>query len=358
MKKQVILMAVALLAVSCQEEEFKATMNEVLPSKGMQVVQITKQGEIIPFGKGNTRSNNENATALQFVSESAYQQALKTISTLNKKEKLFYVTTENFSSLQQIAKDADQELEIIGSEASSEADFREKYAKYVEKYEGILITNPYDKEDLSLYVPDGDNLETYFANENQQVVIANEIKDVSLNNDLSDSDKSVVAPLAVTDLTNQYTFNETNGSKKTTGSVTIETHNYIRVHVGCQKKMWYGWKRDDNRDVYFNLAGDHMVHTYQGPYTEQPSIPVTDVRFYVFHNDGNFSYKCGEMKTGETILNGTLSVWTDMTAGPDSTTYTQVYMNPEKKFGTYKIPTCRASNALGGSFTIKDTSTN
>ena len=85
------------------------------------------------------------------------------------------------------------ELDEIGAVATSEADFRKRYAQYVEKYSEKLITNKYDVEDLTLYVPDGDNLSTYLINENKKVVIGNEVKEISLNNDMSSSEKAVFA---------------------------------------------------------------------------------------------------------------------------------------------------------------------
>ena len=48
------------------------------------------------------------------------------------KERLEYV--DNFISLQKLANEADMELDEIGAVATSEADFRKRYAQYVEKY--------------------------------------------------------------------------------------------------------------------------------------------------------------------------------------------------------------------------------
>lgn len=107
-------------------------------------------------------------------------------------ERLSYVKSYGLISLQQLAEIADDELEIIGSEANSETEFRELYDSYTKKYEGFLINNQYDTSDLSLYVPEGDDMATYVINEEHKVVIGDKIKTVSLENDMSEADKAVL----------------------------------------------------------------------------------------------------------------------------------------------------------------------
>lgn len=214
MKKILFLATILLANMSCQEEEINTQIGSSAP-QNLQIVQITNQGEIIPINGTTTRSAVEGELALQFISESDYQSTITEISHMTAKERLAYV--DNFTSLQKIADEADKELDEIGAAATSEADFRKKYAQYVEKYSGKLITNKYDAEDLTLYVPDGDNLSTYLINENKKVVIGNEIKKVSLNNDMSDSEKAIFATTALASATNRFDFKETVGKKKTTG---------------------------------------------------------------------------------------------------------------------------------------------
>lgn len=360
MKKILFLATILLANISCQEEEINTQIGSSIPlSKNLQVVQITNQGEIIPINGTTTRSAVEGELALQFISESDYQSTITEISHMTAKERLTYVA--NFTSLQKLANEADKELDEIGEVATNEADFRKKYAQYVEKYSGKLITNKYDAEDLTLYVPDGDNLSTYLINENKKVVIGNEVKEISLNNDISDSEKAVfavnetesIAPMAV--YPSKYTFKETVGSKKTTGSVEILASSCIETHVGCQKKMWYGWKRDNAREVYFQLNASPMYYTYLGPYasTGQPPIRVNYIQFFVFENNGNITYPTGGMSPGTTILSGNLKVWTDMTVESTTTSYTNVYMHKEHNLGTYTLPTCNPAKAYGGDFTLE-----
>lgn len=128
----------------------------------------------------DTRSNTENKElALQFPSETGYQAFLEKLKAMSHQERIELTNNLGLTSLQEIANIADIELETIGKEATSESDFRNKYEQYVEKYNGILISNPYDASDLSLYVPDGENLATYTINENGLIAIGNEIRKLS-----------------------------------------------------------------------------------------------------------------------------------------------------------------------------------
>lgn len=358
MRKILLLTAILLANISCQEEV-------IVPQEGrtktMQLVEINKQGEIIPVSETNTRNftKKEGELALQFATEVDYQSAVSRISTMSKKERL--EMTANFTSLQKLADKADKELEEIGANATSEANFREAYAKYIEKYNGKLITNKYDAEDLTLYVPDGDNMATYLINENKKIVIGNEIKQISLDNDMGYSEKAVfaidesatIAPAAT--YPNTYSFKQTAGSKKTTGSVEILTSSCVETHVGCQKKLWYGWKRDNAREVYIQLNASPMYYTYTGPHASsgQPPIQVSYIQFFAFENNGDITYPTGGMKPGTTILTGNLKVWTDLTVETTTTSYTNVYMDKDKNLGTYTLPTCNPAKAYGGDFKLE-----
>lgn len=354
MKKFLFFATVLLANISCQEEGINAVVEPSVPqSKSLQVVQITDQGEIIPINK-TTRSSVEGELALQFMSESDYQSAITEISQMTTKEKLAY--TDNFTSLQKLAADADKELDEIGEEATSEADFREKYTQYVEKYSGKLITNKYDAEDLTLYVPDGDNLATYFVNVNKKVVIGNEIKEISLNNDMSDSEKAVFAINTLPGETNRYDFKETHDGKKTIGNVTLEASSGIFVHVGCQKKLWYGWRRDHNRDVFYQFSASPIYYTL--PNVAGEPYKLNAVQYHAFHNNGgDLTFPTGGLQPGYRSLSGNLRVWTDITANiNDSVLYNNVYVDYEGgkfgNFGNHKLPQLDNNKAYGGSFTL------
>lgn len=352
MKKILFLTAILLANISCQEEEINTQVDSTLQPKNRQVVQITEQGEIIPMGDANTRSSVKGELALQFISESDYQSAIAEIGHMNAKERLAY--TNNFISLQELAIKADEELDEIGSAATSEADFRKKYTQYVEKYNGKLITNKYNPEDLTLYVPDGDNLSTYLINENKKVVIGNEVKEISLNNDMSTSEKAVFANIPLSGATNTYSFKEIVGGKKTTGSVEIDARAYINVHVGCQKKLWYGWRRDNHRDIYYQIDASPMAYRYIGPYGQE--IYTNYIQYFAYHSDGDKNITVGSLLPNTFYLSGTLRVWTDMTVNlKDSVLYNNVYPLYKKDLGKFKLPKLDNSKAYGGSFNLEKT---
>lgn len=350
MKSFLFLTAIALAVISCQDEESNLQVNTTSSLPKVQVVQITNQGEIIPIGDGKTRSSIEGETALQFASEADYQSALTEIGKLETKTKFAYIDSNNFVSLQDIAAKADEDLDEIGNTATNEADFRKKYAQYVEKYSEKLITNKYDSEDLTLYVPDSDNPSTYLINENQKVVIGNEVKSISLNNDMSVSDKAVFTPRATAP--NVYGFDNNINGKKTNCTVTLEASSGIFVHVGCQKKMWYGYKRDDARDVIFQLNASPMYYTL--PNAGGAPYQLSYVQYHSFRNDGNITFATGGAKSS--ILQGVFYVWTDMTVNVDDLVeYKNVFAKYESEhgsFGTYKLPRLDISKAYGGSFSI------
>ena len=356
MKKLLFLTASALVAFSCQVEENSLPIdNSSSQAQKFQVVQITDQGEIIPTDNSKTRSSIQGETALQFASEADYQLSLKEISDMQSCNRLAYVDANDFISLQELAVKADEELEEIANTATSESDFKTKYSQYVEKYKGLLVTNKYDNEDLSLYVPDGDNVSTYLVNSNRKVVIGNEVKKISLSDDMSESDKAVYTYTPLSGETNHFNFqNFIEDKKKTTGRVDLESSRVIKVHVGCQKKTWHGWKRDNHRDVYFQLDAAPMffeLRNVAGVY-----YPVDYIRFHAFRNNGKIEFRTGGLKLDATSLSGTISVWTDLTVNTsEQVSYKNVYVDYEGKYGNYGIytlPKLDPSNAYGGEFTV------
>ena len=356
MKKILFLTAITLATISCQDEESNLQTSNVpsLPQM-VQVVQITNLGEIIPINNVRTKSLTNSERALQFTSEAAFQSALTEIEKMNNQEKLSFINSNEFISLQKLAIKADKELDEIGNAATSEADFRKRYAQYVEKYYGRLIVNKYDSEDLSLYVPDGDNLSTYLINENKKVVIGNKIKNISLNSDMSDSEKAIFATDTRSGATNFYSFKETNNGKKTTGSVEIDSRAYINVHVGCQKKLWYGWRRDDHRDIYYQLSASPMAYRYIGPYGQE--LYTNHIQYVAYHDDGDKKITIGSLQPGKTYLNGALRVWTDLTVEniKDSVLYSDVFALYKNELGKFKLPKLNNSKAYGGNFNLVKT---
>lgn len=351
MRKILFLTTIFLAAISCQEEDFNLQEEITKPlSKHLQVVQITEQGEISPFN-GTTRSAANGELALQFATESDYQSAIKEISHLSDKEKLAFA--ENFTSLQKLSQLADKELDKIGETATNESDFKRKYEQYVKKYDGKLIANKYDREDLTLYVPNGDNPSTYLINENSKVVIGNEIKKVSLNGDMSTSEKTLFATVSGP---NKVSGKTVLGKQKTTYAVTLQQNIMLNVHIGFQKKMWYGWKRDNNRDAYYYLE---TTSPFQYSYWARPTWKNAPLYLYdtlrpdmyFFGHTGTVDYETGYIISGSKVLTGRLYVWTDYTVGPGTKLY-KLVIKQEKRFVNEEMPVCNTGKAYKLDFTV------
>ena len=317
-------MAASLLVLSCQQEELSVPTAENSENYEVRLVGII-DGTPVAEVSADTRSNTENKElALQFPSETGYQAFLEKLKAKSHQERIELTNNLGLTSLQEIANIADIELETIGKEATSESDFRNKYEQYVEKYNGILISNPYDASDLSLYVPDGENLATYTINENGLIAIGNEIRKIELTNDLSPKDKSLY--LASTAVARDKTdfagsSHEVNG-KKTIYSVQLMQNICLNVHIGFQKKMWYGWKRDNARDAYYFLdVSSPFQYTYwltpvgAGAPSIQTNIPCPDM--YFFSTPGTIDYSTGYFLNNCRYVQGKLYVWTDQTAETD-----------------------------------------
>lgn len=319
MKNLMYLFVASLAMVSCQNEDLM-TENTCMEKTKMQLVQVTDNGQILPVNALSRIANTNASYVLQFDSRSTYATTVKQLETMSAKEKLAFAENYGLQSLQQLAVIADEELEQIGAEASSEVDFREKYEAYKAKYAGVLMTNPYDSNDLSLYVPDGDNVLTYLIGENAKVVIGNEVESILLAQEMSKSDKASFVPKSQTLAEeNLNGFYVKNGSKKTNCNVTLDPRTlFVNVHVGLQKKMWYGWKRDDHRDVYYHIELTNFTYNYWVDGNRQVNIGCPDL--YVFKETGTVDYKTGYLTGGIKTLGGMIYVWTDMTAGSETRT--------------------------------------
>lgn len=172
---------------------------------------------------------------------------------------------------------------------------------------------------------------------------------------MSSSEKAVFAADTRAGATNRFDFKETVGKKKTTGNIEIDSRAYINVHVGCQKKMWYRWKRDDNRDIYYQVAASPMAYRYIGPYGQE--LYTNNIQYFAYHNDGDKHVTVGSLQPGGKYLSGTLRVWTDNSVSnvKDSVEYNNVYALYENKLGKFKLPKLNNSESYGGDFYIVKT---
>lgn len=259
-------------------------------------------------------------------------------------------------NLYDLERIADEELNKIGEEATSEVDFKNKYEKYLSKYKGKLIRNPYDSEDLTLYVPDGNNVQSYLANTPKKIVIGNSVKTIKLDNDLSDTEKLLYSELPVPKSSIypvDYAGKVIKGKKKTAYAVRTSPVRLIKVSVGCQKKMWYGWKRDSNRDIYYRLITysplTFFVHPY---YPDAPALTTNFVNIYCYPNQGQIDEITG-LLTESGFFHGRLMVWTDNTIIPDQVVpYALSYNDSDRSFGIQQFGKLLDEEAYGGEFRI------
>ena len=357
--KNIVIMALASLAfVACQNEEI-ATQNSETNINGprIQLMQVVDE-QIVPVD-GKTRTVVTDADyVLKFDSQDTYDVTLAQLESMSVEERLAFAKEYGLQSLQEIAVIADEELETIGEEATDEADFREKYEAYKNKYAGILIPNPYDSSDLSLYVPDGDNLSTYLINDKCSIAIGDEITKVQLNHDMAKSDKACFVPqetaLAATSsqynevwYNNNFSVSNYVKSKKLTFRIEIVDPGAgsIGVHIGAQKHMWYGWKRDDNREFYYSPSLSNAL--YQVVYNDH-LVPVDQAERYC-HKGGKLDVVIGKKNDVRNATTGTVLVWSDCIAEKDANGNFQYeskkILNGMKLVST-NVPKCLESKAF------------
>lgn len=325
MKNFIYVFIASLAMISCQNEDL-VTENVSVENAKVQLVQVTDNGQMLPVGNLARTVNSDASYVLQFDSKSTYDVIIKQLGKMSSKEKLAFAESYGLHSLQQLAIVADEELEQIGAEASSEADFREKYEAYKAKYTNILISNPYDSSDLSLYVPDGDKLSTYLINSNCMVAIGDKLEKIRLQDDMSASDKSAFVSdiptpvaLALADDIKWYTnkFNEKyyDGKKKLNFELSVQNPSdyTMNVHMGAQKSMWYGWKRDSAREFYYESYLENFVYLMYA----NNHIAVAPRAERYCHKDcgGKFDVVLGKRGTfTNQPIAGKMFVWTDCIA--------------------------------------------
>lgn len=327
MKKVIYTMLTSLAFIACQNEDVTTQISgDNAADTKIQLVELIDGNQVVPVVKGARSANMDADYALKFDSKATYNATLEQLEKMSTEERLAFIKDYGLQSLQELAQVADKELETIAKGASDETDFRVKYERYRAKYDGILIPNQYDSEDLSLYVPDGDNMSTYLTGKNNIIVIGNQISNILLSQDLSNSDKAVFVPKVQSRASGDLNgFQVKNGSKKTTCSISLSTNLLVNVHVGFQKKMWYGWKRDDHRDLYYHIELSNFTYNYWADGNRQVNISCPDL--YVFKSTGKVDYKTGYLTGGARNLSGRIYVWTDMTAGSTSATFNTVIID-------------------------------
>ena len=254
-----------------------------------------------------SRSNHENGIAtLAFRDKNSLETFKNELASKTAEERNGTLRSLGIINLHAVAEQADQELEFIGANAASEEEFRQIYTQYVEKYNGVLIRNYIDNSDLTLYVPDEENIESYIANSANQFVVGDKIITRQAENTLSqrieETSKAIVNAQSTTSTEvnlNSYVYSPV--KHKRVSFTASRKANSIFFSMKVDKKMWYGWKSDGHRK--------YVIEPYLNNITyNPPRLPV-----YVSTSAVN-----ANMGTATGTVTGTIYTWTDLTLDCDS----------------------------------------
>lgn len=316
MKKLFFLMCVTMFGACNNEEEVQISKVEQPSSIKAVLIPVQQTGNLVTRGVG------DGEYALSFDSEGRFQEFKEKLSSISDNEKLELVNQFGVRNLHNLAAEADDELESIGTKANSEGEFRQSYEEYKKKYEGILIPNNIDANDLSLYVPDEDNVETFIGNQNGMYVIDGEIKRINIRKDLAESVAKATQSL-LSDRANAKSIDVNTSTYRPMKNKEIYFNAYMRggrlwVKMSAKKKMWYGWKNDPHRSYYFDsFLSPNFSYLAQGQYGQEviaPRLPR-----YIFNNNvkNGFNIILGKI-TGGNALTGKFHTWTDLTSEHDA----------------------------------------
>lgn len=304
--KTAVLAAIAIvlsIAIgSCTNEDLDSP-NQGTSSSDVTVAWI-KDGKVV-YPK--SRADFEGASkALSFSSKEALNSHKAYLSTLGPTERLNFIEALGVRTIYTIAEEADEELEKIGSNSNSEIEFRQKYNSLVEKYTGRLVTNNQDETDLNLYVPEDNDMETYYVNDNLQYVVDGQVYKQYTSGQLSEADAAMsrsgnyIYTPEVPEL-NSVSYSPKSGKKVHCFAYRGHQHE-IMVQMNTRKQMWYGWKDDNHRD--------YMIEGSVSGLVDAPSY----FWYYLKRPKKNFRRVMLGHGTYNKYVAGTIDTWTDMTA--------------------------------------------
>lgn len=311
-----------LLMTSCSQDDQMLSLDSTSNCGSMQPkVVLVDKGEIFPITR-NSVGIDSSKLVLSFNDEHSFLNFKNSLENISDDEKQKVIENLGFRNLHNVSYDADTELENIGKIAIDEQSFRRLYAQYVEKYNGLLIKNYVDTTDLSLYVPDGDNINSYLVNETMQVVIGKKIFSLRLRNKLPeivenastvfrDYDNGI--SICATEDVNHFVYSPKK-NKKVYFNAYLKGRN-LWVQMYTRKKMWYGWKNDPHRQYFFDsyLSSNFKYQCQIGAAVISQRLPR-----YIFTNNvsNGFNIILG-IVNGQSIT-GEIRTWTDMTSEHDS----------------------------------------
>lgn len=336
--KNFILLLLAICVAACSKQEgFESEVLVSQPTYGNDVSVVSVvDGKIL---KTSTRSQFDDETlALAFPTQWAYDNFKKRLSGMTKVQKIEYVKNLGVKTLKDLEIIADEELEKIDSLAASNDEFWQMYEQYKEKYVGLLYPDSEDKNNLTLYAPDGDGIEPFIANQDGVYVVGNEVVKANLH------------PISRT-----YSLKSTVGNEINSGSwslpaipektfcfsLNITEWNQIQIRYYTRKTMWHGGSKDDpHRDYYVKYNLNNITYLFTGPYgqTISSSAPAPIYSFYQPRH--GVDEIMGQPYNNAIHVTGYTRLWTDLTVehDADGNVATEVV-------GNTTIPKCLDSKA-------------
>ena len=315
--KNYYLFLLALTFVACSNESDSLVSCEESEKLFDGISTVFVEGENVKHAPPTRASSIEGEKALRFKDYATFEKFKMELQEMSDEEKSKMAEKFGVKTLHSIADIADDELEAIGNNATSETEFRNHYKLYKEKYTDVLISNCLDTTDLTLYVPDGDNIKTYICNRNNVYVIDDEVIKEDFKKELSESIIKLSKSNSSEPPLNGSEYSPTDGKKVYFQAKMINTNMWIEMH--CKKKMWYGWKNDPNRSYYFTTSLTNIQFLVQGQYGQEM---VTGPLPMYIHNNKNkckngINYILGRIYGGNTIT-GYIYAWTDLTSEYDA----------------------------------------
>lgn len=281
----------------------------------------------------------DSQLALNFKDFASFEKFKTILEEKSDDEKISIVKKYGITTLHDIAIKADQELEEIGKNATSENEFRKLYKEYKNRYKGILVSNEKNDSDLTLYVPSEENTLSYIANCNMVYAINNRIIKADLKQEVPSYAKNIAQKLTSTEPT---TANFSEFSPKSGKKVYFQAYlNGIRmwVRMYCRKKMWYGWKNDPNRSYYYCPSLNNFVYLDEGPDGQEKVVMPLPMYIHNQNVSNGFNYILGRIERGNHIT-GKIYAWTDMTSE-----YDENGNEIRETVNGYTMPKCLQSKA-------------
>lgn len=333
MKRIMYLVCTLAFLASCTDES--AYLAGSKEQRNAVEVVVVSNDEVLPSAK-----TSAGDLALQFADEASFDAFKEKLAPLSSDERAALVSRYGILNLHDLAAKADEELESIGDRASSLGEFKSMYKDFRKKYDGLLTLDATDASDVSLYVPKGESVESYIANEKGCYVVGGKVRHYDAS---KISISSVNAPVTRGTVagTNEMSFHPNDMSNKVVYFSTYLEMNYVRVSMHAKKKMWYGWKNDPSRDYFFDsyLNGAYYVSLdSNGKEVVSPRLPR-----YIFTNNvkNGFNIRLAKRANNTQRVTGEFHVWCDYTAEHDEN-YNYIY---DKMGGYNNIPRCLEGKA-------------